>query len=491
MMELHRATLRHLPPGLRAPGFDPAAVRAGIVHLGPGNFHRAHMARYAHDLMERRQDALAWGIHAVGLQPNDRRIVDALTAQDGLYALVERGAEGEQAAVVGSLAAVSFAGESTASLLEAIDAPATRIVSLTVTENGYCLDRATRRLDPDLPAIRHDLEHPRAPRSAIGVIVEALRRRRDAGRAAFTALSCDNIQHNGRVLRDAVLALAGLRDPSLARWVAEEGAFPSSMVDRITPVTGEADVTGFAARYQVRDRWPVACEPFRQWVIEDRFADGRPAWDEVGAQFVPDVAPFEAMKLRLLNASHLAISGLGRLIGHVHVADCLADPDLAALMAALMDRETGPTLPPVPGVDLAAYKRTLVERFANPAIRDTTARIVADAPPNMLLDPIRDRLAAGAPVDLLALALAAWMRCMTGRDEAGMEIVSRHPLAPLLRKRAIEGGPGPAPLLAVEALFGGLGTQAALTGPTGRWLSALYAQGARRTLRVARAELGF
>ncbi|MBL6457235.1 mannitol dehydrogenase family protein [Belnapia sp. T6] len=490
-MELSRAALRAMPPGVRAPAYDPAAVSAGIVHLGPGNFHRAHMARYAHDLMERRADALSWGILGAGLMEPDRRIVEALTSQDGLYTLLERGEGEERATVIGSLAGLVFAGDGSAALLAAMDAPAIRIVSLTVTENGYCLDRATKRLDPGNPLIQADLAKPHAPCSAIGVITEALRRRRDAGAPAFTAMSCDNIQHNGQVLRDAVLAFAGMRDPSLARWIAAEAAFPSTMVDRITPGTTDEDRQALEARHGLRDHWPVPCETFRQWVIEDRFPAGRPPWEEVGAQLVPDVGPYEFMKLRLLNASHHTVAGLGRLMGHAYVSDCLADGDLAALMRAVMDRETGPTVPPVPGVDLEEYKQTLVARFANPAIRDTPDRIVADGSPTILLDPLRDRLRAGEPAELLCLAVAAWMRCARGEDEIGQPVVLRHALAPLLHQRAAEGGPDPAPLLSVEAVFGDLGQHFAFVEPVRRWLQSLYAVGARRTLAMARVRLGF
>ncbi|WP_236038110.1 mannitol dehydrogenase family protein [Belnapia arida] len=490
-MELNRATLRSLPPGLHIPSYDPAAVTAGIVHLGPGNFHRAHMARYAHDLMERRADALAWGILGAGLMPPDRRIVDALAPQDGLYTLLERGEGEECATVIGSLAEVTFAGESSAALLRAMEAPAIRIVSLTVTENGYCIDRATRRLDPANPLIQADLAAPEAPRSAIGVITEALRRRRRAGAAAFTVMSCDNLQHNGQVLRDAVLVFAALRDPSLARWIEDKAAFPSTMVDRITPGTTDEDRQSLEARHGFRDRWPVPCETFHQWVIEDRFAAGRPPWEEVGAQLVPDVGPYEFMKLRLLNASHHTIAGLGVLLGHAHVSDCMADADLAALMRAVMDRETGPTVPPVPGIDLDAYKDSVTARFANPAIRDTPGRIVADGSPNIVLEPLRDRLRAGQPVDLLALAVAAWMRCARGEDEAGRPVALRHALAPLLRERAAAGGADPGPLLAVEAVFGDLAAQPAFTGPLRRWLQSLYASGARATLSAARERLDF
>jgi mannitol 2-dehydrogenase len=491
VIELNRRNLGRLPPGVRGPGYDPARVTPGIVHLGLGAFHRAHMARYTHDLMERDVAALAWGIAGAGLLPGDRRVRDSLVPQDGLYTLVERDGTAETATVIGAIAEVIHAAESPAALLARIDAPATRIVSLTVSENGYCLDPATRLLDPDHPAIRHDLAQPEAPRSAPGVLVEALRRRRDAGRCAFTALSCDNIQDNGKVLRAAVLDLARRRDPVLADWIADHAAFPCTMVDRITPATRPDHIAHLEQAHGLRDRWPVFSESFTQWVIEDRFADGRPAWEEVGAQFVPDVAPYEMMKLRLLNASHLAIAAIGRLLGCTYVHEAMRIPALRAYMAALMDRELSPTLAPVPGIDLADYKRTLVARFANPAIEDTVERINRDAPLNLLLVPIEASLATGGAVDLLALGLAAWMRRALGVDEAGAAIDLGHPMAALLRERAAEGRADPGPLLSIEKLFGTLGREERLVAPLRHWLGSFHAVGSAATLERAARELRF
>jgi fructuronate reductase/mannitol 2-dehydrogenase len=484
-IELKRATLPDLPASVRRPAYDPAAVTPGVVHLGLGGFHRAHMARYTHDLMQVDPSALEHGIVGSGLMPDDRRMIDSLLPQDGLYTLVERSGADETVSVIGSIIAVIFAGESSAALLDAIDRAAIRIVSLTVTENGYCLDPATKRLNPEHPLIRADLSDPTRPKSAIGIIVEALRRRREAGHQAFTALTCDNIQGNGEVLREAVLALARLRDAGLADWIEREGSFPSTMVDRITPVTAPADIEALEARHGLRDRWPVVSETFTQWVIEDRFPLGRPPWERVGAQFVDDVAPYEFMKLRLLNASHLAVSGLGRLAGYVTIDESMADPRIAGIMAALMDRETGPTLPPVPGIDLPAYKRTLMERFANPAIKDTVARVNDDAPLNVLVDPIRDRLRTGESVELLALALAAWLRRVRGEDERGAPIPVRHPMAELLRAKALEGGADPAPLLSIQPLFGELGEDPRLVEAVRDWLGLLYGSGIEATLDEA------
>ena len=489
--QLERTALPDLPSSIGRPLFDPAAVTPGIVHLGLGGFHRAHMARYTHSLMDQRPDMLEWGILGAGLMPDDRRMQESLAPQDNLYTLVERGGGAEVVTVIGSLCGVVFAGESSAALLDAIDRPGIRIVSLTVTENGYCLDRSTKLLDPQHRLIQLDLAQPERPASAIGIIVEACRRRRDAGAGPFTALSCDNIQHNGNVLREAVLALARLRDPALAGWITAHTPFPNTMVDRITPVTLPADVEWLARAHGIADRWPVLCEAFTQWVIEDRFVAGRPAWEAVGAQFVDDVAPYEFMKLRLLNASHLAVAGLGRLMGCVTIDEAMAEPLITRYMVALMDRETGPTLGPVPGIDLVRYKATLIERFANPAIKDTVERVNTDAPLNVLVDPIRDVLRTGGALELLALALAAWLRRIRGVDEQGAAIDVRHPLAALLREKAELGGEDPAPLLGLKPLFGELEDEPRLVEPVRRWLGSLYRHGSRATLAEASRSLGF
>lgn len=489
-LPLSRATLDSLDRRVAVPLYDPASVTAGIVHLGLGGFHRAHMARYTHELTNR-GGALGWGIVGAGLLPCDRRIIDALASQDGLYSLIERQGDDERVSVIASIPQAIFAGEDSATLLEAIDRQEIRIVSMTVTEHGYCLNRATKRLDLAHPAIAADLADPTRPHSAIGIIVEALHRRRRRGRRAFTAMSCDNIQHNGTVLKEAVLAYALLRDPALAAWIETEARFPETMVDRITPVTTPADVADLAARYGVADNCPVVAEIFTQWVIEDDFADGRPAWEEVGAQFVADVAPYEFMKLRLLNASHLAVAALGRMIGYTYIHEAMQDPLLRRYMAALMARETAPTLLPVPGVDLAAYQATLKERFANPRIADTVERVNTDAALNYLLDPIRDRLARGEDIDLLALAVAAWLRRARGVDETGTAIDVRHPLAADLREKAIEGGGDPRPILGIAPLFGELGRNPAFVATVGKWVASLYHIGAAATLAGAADKLAF
>lgn len=488
-IDLNRANLSRLDPRVHVPRYDVAAVTPGIVHLGFGGFHRAHMARYTHALMDHDEAALAWGIVGGGLMPADAKMAESLGPQDALYTLVERDGTNEAASVIGSVVRVIYAGESSAALLDAIDDPRIRIVSLTVTENGYCLNRSTKKLDLAHPLIQHDIAGEGPPRSALGIVVEAYRRRMQAGSAAFTTLTCDNIQHNGDIVREAVLTLARARDASLGQWIEANAVFPNTMVDRITPVTRPDHVAHLEQEYGLRDHWPVFCEDFTQWVIEDTFVTGRPAWERTGAQFVPDVAPYEMMKLRLLNGSHLAVAAIGRLLGLTYIHEAMQDDDLNRYMAALMDRETGPTVPEVPGIDLDDYKRTLVRRFANPAVQDTIERVNTDAPLNVLIDPIRAELARGGPVDLLALALAAWMRRARGVDEAGQPIDVKHPLAAQLRAAATPGDPKP--MLAMTELFGDLGHDERLVVPLTTWLGRLDTIGSRATLSLAAKELAF
>ena len=467
----------HPPATITAPGYDLDAVTAGIVHIGLGGFHRAHMARYTHDLMKLDPAARCWGIVGAGLRKSDAPLLAALSEQDGLYTLVERDAASETRTIVGSIVDTIDASAGSRELLEAIDL-GTRIVSMTVTEAGYNLDGPTKTLDLESAAIRADLGQPLTPRTVPGILVEAYRRRRDARMPAFTALSCDNIPHNGSVLRAAVLAFAEVSDPGLAAWIAVEARFPNSMVDRITPVPTPAEIAALAADTGVDDSAALFAEVFRQWVIEDDFADGRPDWSRVGAQFVSDVSPYETMKLRLLNASHLAIAGLGTLCGYETIGETIGDPMIRRFMARLMDAETGPTLQPVPGIDLTRYKETLIERFANPAIRDTNRRVNVDAPVNLLLDPLRDRLAAGQPIDLLSLGLAAW--CRRVRDEAYSIAVPG-----MVHERARDGGDDPAPLLSIEPVFGRVGRDPRLIAAIGSWLLSLTEIGVAETLASA------
>ena len=366
---------------------------------------------------------------------------DALKPQDGLYALAVRGAEGERLQVIGAIKDVLVAPEDPEALLRTLCDPAVKIVTLTVTEKGYCYDPATAALDEAHPDIVHDLASP-APRTAPGFLVEALRRRRAAKISSFTVLCCDNLPHNGRTVRTIVTRFAALIDPALAGYIANEVAFPSTMVDRITPATTPEDRAAISGSLGLEDAAPVVTEPFSQWVIEDRFPEGRPDWSIAGAEFVTDVAPYENMKLRLLNGSHSTLAYLGYLAGYETVADTMKDANYRRLAGAVMD-DAATTLKMPSGADVAAYKRALMERYANPALRHRTWQICMDGSqklPQRLLGSIRDRLAAGAPIDRLVMGVAGWMRYVTGIDEQGKPIDVRDPLSARLRAIADEAG---------------------------------------------------
>jgi fructuronate reductase len=432
-LRLSAATLDRLPATIDRPNYDRDALQTGIVHLGLGAFHRAHQAAYTEAVLN--GGDLHWGTIGASLRSAETR--DALAPQDNLYTLALRDGAGERLQVVGGLTACLVAPKDPERLLAAMTRPHTRIVSLTVTEKGYCHNPATGELDERHPDIVHDLAEPHRPRSAAGFIVEALARRRIAGLQPFTLLTCDNLPANGETLKRVVARYAALRDADLGGFVAAEVECPSTMVDRIVPATTEADRESIASATGLYDAWPVVAEPFAQWVIEDRFPSGRPDWERGGAMFVRQVAAFELMKLRLLNGSHSTLAYLGFLAGHETVAETMAAPGFVRLVENLMAQEAAPTLPPLSGLDLAAYQRDLVARFRNPALRHRTWQIAMDGSqklPQRLLNTIRARLAANAPFPRLALGVAAWMRYATGIDEKGGAIDVRDPLAARIKQ---------------------------------------------------------
>lgn len=425
-MRLAEARLGALPAHVARPRYDRAAVAPGIVHLGLGAFHRAHQAVMTEAVLE--AGARDWGIVAASLRSPATR--DALAPQDGLYAVAIREDEAEELRVVGALGGLHVAPEDPAALVAAMADPRIRIVSLTVTEKGYCHDPATGELDPAHPDIRHDLASPQAPRSAPGFLVAALARRRAAGTPPFAVLCCDNLPRNGATVRRVVSGLAARTDRDLAAWIEGEVAFPSTMVDRIVPATTGEDRARIAAALGLEDAWPVVCERFAQWVIEDAFPAGRPDWTLGGATFVADVAPFELMKLRLLNGAHSALAYLGLLAGHATVAEAASDPALVRFLEGFW-AEVTPTVPAPPGVDLAGYTARLGRRFRNRALRHLLAQIAIDGSqklPQRLLAPARERLAGGGRVPHLALAVAAWIRHLEGEGPAPV----RDPLAATL-----------------------------------------------------------
>ncbi|WP_433192777.1 mannitol dehydrogenase family protein [Nocardia sp. CA-107356] len=482
---LRAATVGDLPPDLSAPTYDRTRISSGIVHFGVGGFHRAHQANYLDELL-RRGGSRDWGICGVGVRQEDRRMRDALAAQDGLYTLSVVGSDGTRTTrVIGSIIEYLYAPDDPETVIEKLAAPATRIVSLTITEGGYNFAATTGEFDADNPDIRADLAPNALPTTVFGLITEGLRRRRARDIAPFTVLSCDNIEGNGDVARRTFGAFAWLRDPELGDWVERTVRFPNSMVDRITPVTPPGTSAELARRHGVRDRWPVVTEPFTQWVIEDSFSLGRPALDEVGVQFVGDVAPYELMKLRLLNASHQALAYLGYLSGYRLVHEAAQDRLFHRFLMRYMDREATPTLRPVPGVDLDRYKRTLIERFANPAIGDTIARLCAESSdriPKWLLPVVRRQLATGGEITCAATVVASWARYAEGVDESGapIEVIDglRERLVPLARRQRDD----PTAFLSDRSVFGDLIDEPRFVEAYTAALSSLHTNGSRATL---------
>ena len=473
--------------GLAVPRYDREGLVAGVVHLGVGGFHRAHQAMVVDRLLAA-GEARDFAICGVGVLPQDVHMAEVMREQDRLYTLVLKHPDGSrEARVVGSLAEYLFAPDDPDAVVERMASPEVRIVSLTVTEGGYAFDQAAGALDASAPGVQHDVAHPEAPTTVFGFLCAALRRRRDRGIAPFTVMSCDNIQGNGRIARLVLTGFARLVDPELADWILEHVRFPSSMVDRITPVTTDVDRCEVAERFGVRDGWPVVAEPFFQWVLEDDFGAGRPPYEHAGVQLVGDVEPYERMKLRLLNASHQAMAYFGLLSGHGYAHEATADPLIRRLLVDYMDREVTPTLLPVPGIDLAAYRATLIERFGNPAVRDTLARLGADTSdriPKWVVPVARENLAAGRPATLAAAICASWARYAEGVDEHGapMRIVDRR-LERLQAAARAQGGDELAFLRDTD-LFGDLVEQPGFTGPYLRALRALRRHGAQEALRA-------
>ncbi|PTB19858.1 mannitol dehydrogenase [Trinickia symbiotica] len=441
---------RSVLPELRSHLLSPAwrEPRIGIVHLGIGNFHRAHQALFTEEAMIAAGGD--WGICGVTLQ-GDVAKRDALMAQDGVYSIVERGMEGERVTVVRALREVLAMPHDRAALLARLADPQVRIVSLTVTEKGYCRDANAGDADFGHPGVMHDLAHPETPVTVPGILTAALRMRRDSGNP-FTVLSCDNLAHNGAALRRVVCSFARAVDPGLADWIETHVAFPSTMVDRIVPATTEADLVSARAALGYEDRAPVACEPFRQWVVEDRFPAGRPAWDRVGAQLVDDVTPFELAKLRMLNATHSTIAYLSMLTGIETVDAAIANPDMHRLIHALMTSEIAPTLNVPLSFDLFAYRDALLERYANPALKHRCAQIAMDGSqkiPLRLLGTLSKRIATRQSFSRLAFAVAAWMQFLLGRTDDGVPYEIHDPLADRLQSLAASSGGSPDALVRV------------------------------------------
>lgn len=483
VIKLNQANLSNLRDSVRVPQYDRRSITNGIVHIGVGGFHRAHQALYLDEYFHQNPGS-EWGICGVGLLEFDKRMRDALQSQDCLYTLVERSTAGDNARVIGSITQYLFAPENRQAVIDQMANPATKIVTLTITEGGYYYIEGSGEFDVNHPTIQHDLQHPDEPIGVYGFLTAALEQRRQQGLPPFTVLSCDNLQGNGNIVRKMLTAFAELQNPQLSQWIADRVAFPNCMVDRITPATTPSDIAMVQEQFGIEDAFPVVAEPFLQWVVEDHFCAGRPELETVGVQFTDDVHPYEMMKIRLLNASHLLIGYLGTLMGYTFVHETMNDALIRQAVERLMDEVT-PTLQPVPGIDVEQYKRTLVERFANPKIKDQLPRVSLNGSaklPKWVLSSLRDKLEQKGAIDYISLTIAAWFRYLNGQDDQGNPITIDDPMADLLSERARSGGADPTSLLSLSELFGDLPQSSRFVDALTNHLHNLYELGAKETL---------
>lgn len=456
-MKLNKQNLNRLAAEVQLPAYSLSDTRQGIAHIGVGGFHRAHQAYYTDALMNT-GEALDWAICGVGLRAEDRRARDDLKEQDYLFTLFELGdSDDTEVRVIGAIRDMLLAEDGAQALIDKLADPQIRIVSLTITEGGYCIDDSNGEFMAHLPQIQHDLAHPGAPTTVFGFLCAALEKRRGAGTPAFTIMSCDNLPHNGAVTRKALLAFATLRNTGLRDWIEQNVSFPNAMVDRITPMTSTAHRLQLADKHAVDDAWPVVCEPFVQWVLEDKFVNGRPAWEKVGVQFTDDVSPYEEMKIKLLNGSHLALTYLGFLKGYRFVHETMNDPLFVRYMRAYMDLDVTPQLAPVPGINLDDYKDTLVARFSNQAIADQLERVCSDGSsklPKFTVPTINRLIADGRETRRAALVVAAWALYLKGVDENGDTYSIPDPRAVFCQALVADDALMTERLLAVEEIFG-------------------------------------
>ncbi|MGR6773316.1 mannitol dehydrogenase family protein [Pectobacterium brasiliense] len=476
-----------LKPQVVVPRYDRSQLKTRIAHIGFGAFHRAHQAVCADKLAA--EHGSDWGYCEINLIGGEQQI-EAIRQQDLLWSVSEMADSGWNSRVIGvATSALHAEVEGIEAVLEALSAPDIAIVSITVTEKGYCHHPATGQLNSEHPLICHDLGLPAEPRSLPGVILAAIKRRRERQLPAFSVMSCDNMPENGHVTRNVIVQLAELQDIELARWIEQHVTFPSTMVDRIVPAITEETLETIQGQLGVVDPAGIACEPFFQWVVEDNFVNGRPAWEKAGAELVQDVLPFEEMKLRMLNGSHSFLAYLGYLAGYQHISECMQDSDLVAAAHHLMLREQAPTLR-TQGVDLAAYADALLDRYRNRALKHRTWQIAMDGSqklPQRMLDSIRWHLARGSRFDALALGVAGWMRYVGGVDEQGKPIEISDPLKVLIAEtvqRSLEGESRVAALLTLTAIFGeDLPKNPVFVDTVTQYYLSLLAKGVKETLQ--------
>ncbi len=482
--KLSLATLDDIGGRASLPAYRREEIRPGILHFGVGNFHRAHMAVYLHELFNQGRD-LDWGIIGAGVMPSDQRMRDTLKAQDFLTTVVEQDTTRSAATVTGPMLDVITAPDFHR-IIETLADPLIRIVSMTITEGGYFIDPATGKFDPQHPAIVADAQTPDTPKTVFGLIIAGLKARRDAGHPPFTVMCCDNIPGNGEVTEATLCGLANLSDPDFAHWIHENVAFPNSMVDRITPATGQREIDLTRDVYGIEDGWPVFCEEFKQWVLEDKFPLGRPALEQVGVTFVPDVAPYELMKLRILNGGHAAIAYPAALLDIHFVHEAMEHPLIRAFLAKLEHEEIIPVVPPVPNTSLQDYFTLIENRFSNPKIGDTIPRLAQDGSnrqPKFILPSTADRLTQGSDVRGLALVSALWCRYFEGKSDGGRTIIFNDPSAERLHAAALASRSDPMAFIGLSDIFGSVGADARFQKRFNEAIDSLRSQGTAITLQ--------
>lgn len=457
---LNQENLLQLPSHIDVPNYDRTTLKAGIVHIGVGGFHRAHQADYINELLKT-PGSEQWAICGVGLLESNRELRDILKKQNYLYTLTVRHPNGKiENKVIGSMIDFLFAPENQQAVINKLAHQDTKIASLTITEGGYNFNPVTGEFDYSNPDIIHDLNNPNHPITAFGYLTAALKLRKEQGLPAFTVQSCDNIQHNGNVTRKMLLAFAAKQNKELSTWIEDNVSFPNAMVDRITPVSKKSDIDFVSAEYGVKDEWPITCEHFSQWVIEDSFCNSRPNWNLVGAQFVSDVTPYETMKIRLLNAGHSVLGLLGSLHGYSTIDETVSDPLFANFLRAYMDNEVTPNLELLEGIDIENYKDTLIERFSNPNIKDGLARICSESSakiPKFILATINENLLCNRGTSLAALVIAAWCKYSDKKEsEQGQKLNIQDAMHEELHSYAQETSANPSAFLNLTVLFGKL-----------------------------------
>lgn len=482
--KLSLATLDEAKKTAAVPSYSRDDLSAGIVHFGVGNFHRAHQAVYLDDLFNTGADH-DFAIIGAGVLPSDTVMREKLAAQDFLTTVVEQDNNRTGARVTGPMIDILPVGDS-AAIIEKLADPQIRIVSMTITEGGYFID-ASGSFNPQHPAIAEDGRNPASPKTVFGLIVAGLKARRDRGVQPFAVMSCDNIPHNGKVTKNAVVGLAALSDPAFANWIGENVAFPNSMVDRITPATGERERNIARDDFSIDDNWPVFCEEFKQWVMEDNFPAGRPALEKAGVQFVSDVAPYEHMKIRILNGGHAAIAYPAALLDIHFVHEAMEHPLIRAFLAKLEKEEIIPVIPPVPDTDLNEYFSLIERRFLNPKIGDTIPRLAQDGSnrqPKFILPSTADRLERGEDIIGLSLVSALWCRYFYGTSDSGKEIVFNDASAERLQAAAIKAKDDPMAFLALNDIFGAVAESKLFRKRFAHALKTLWQEGTAKTLQL-------